>query len=214
MTRPTSSPRQLWYQRPAGSDWNRALPLGSGRLGAMIFGNVAHERVQCNEDSLWSGGPRDRNNPDTLRLLPEIRRLIGEGNLARAHTLGAEALAGTPDIMRCYEPLADLLFSFDHGGAGAATAESLANAETLLGAADTPTSSYRRWLDLDSAVAGVEYTLAGTTYRRELFASAVDGVLLIRLRSDRPAAISFRLRLDRGEQDNYATRHLDTIRGV
>lgn len=208
------STRQLWYDEPADANWNRALPLGSGRLGAMVFGNVTHERVQCNEDSVWSGGPRDRNNPDTLRLLPEVRRLIEEGNLSRAHVLAADALAGTPDIMRFYEPLADLLFFFDHGTSDTATAESLATAETGIGLEKTAPSFYRRWLDLDTAVAGVEYTLAGTTYRREYLASAVDGVIAIHLTASRPGAISFRLRLDRGEPDNYATRYLDSIQAL
>jgi len=208
------SSRQLWYDKPAGSDWNRALPLGSGRLGAMIFGNVASERVQCNEDTVWSGGPRDRNNRDTLRLLPQLRRLIQEGNLSQAHSLAADALAGTPDLMRFYEPLTDMLFFFNHGTSTAGTAESLATAETGAGVEETPVSSYRRWLDLNTAVAGVEYTLAGTTYSREYLASAVDGVILIRIAASLPGAISFRLRLDRGERDNYAARYLDMIEAL
>jgi alpha-L-fucosidase 2 len=157
MTTSFSTARQLWYDQPAGSDWNRALPLGSGRQGAMVFGNVVTERVQLNEDSVWSGGPRDRNNPDTLRLLPELRRLISEGKLARAHELAADALAGTPDIMRFYEPLADLLFFFEHGVPVAATANSLAQADK--GFTDDrdfqAPEAYRRWLDLGTAMAGV-----------------------------------------------------------
>ena len=209
--RPSPAHRQLWYDRPAGSDWNRALPLGTGRLGAMIFGNVARELIQLNEDSVWSGGPRDRNNPDTLRMLPEIRRLIADGQLARAHALAADALAGTPDIMRFYEPLADLLLFLDHGGPSAATAASLSNAETKIGESGNSASSYKRWLDLGTAVAGVEYIVHHTRYRREYLASAADGAVAIRLASDKPGAISFRARLDRGEPDNYATRYRDTI---
>jgi alpha-L-fucosidase 2 len=207
-----SPTRELWYDKPAGAEWTRALPLGSGRLGAMIFGNVASERVQCNEDSVWSGGPRDRNNPDTLRLLPEMRRLIEEGNLAKAHALAAECWAGTPDIQRFYEPFVDLQFAFTHGSAQAATAEALSTSEGLHGTDKTPTSAYRRWLDLGTAIAGVQYTLHGVTYTREHLASAVDGVILIRLSASQPGAITFRLRIDRGELDNYATRYLDTIR--
>ena len=216
MTTTRSNARELWYDQPAGSNWNRALPLGSGRLGAMVFGNVVTERVQLNEDTVWSGGPRDRNNPDTLRLLPELRRLIGEGRLARAHELAADALAGTPDIMRFYEPLADIVLAFEHGTPSVATANSLSQADK--GFADDRAHQapafYRRWLDLGTAVAGVEYTLEGTTYHREYLASAVDGVIAVRLTANRAGAITFRLRLDRGEQDNYATRYLDKIEAV
>jgi alpha-L-fucosidase 2 len=211
MDRSNSLPRRLWYDEPAGNDWNRALPLGSGRLGAMVFGNLTSERIPCNEDTVWSGGPRDRNNQDTLRFLPEIRHLLETGQLDRAHTLAADGLAGTPDIMRSYEPLTDLLFSFDHGEANVARVESPTDAETQVGPEATPTSPYRRWLDLATAIAVVEYTLEGTTYLREHFATAVDNVIAIRFTASRLGAISFRLRLDRGERDNYATRYLDTI---
>ena len=188
------------------------MPLGSGRLGAMVFGNVANERVQMNEDSVWSGGPRDRNNPDTLRLLPELRRLINEGKLARAHGLAADALAGTPDIMRYYEPLADLLLFFEHGSDPVFTAESMSKAATIITATEEESgSAYRRWLDLGTAVAGVEYTRGGITWQRQYLASAVDRVIAIRIAAGQPGAVSFRLRMDRGEPDNYAVRHLDTI---
>ncbi|MDD5351532.1 MAG: glycoside hydrolase family 95 protein [Chthoniobacteraceae bacterium] len=210
MTASLQCSRELWYDEPAGLDWNRALPLGSGRLGAMVFGNVAADRLALNEDAVWSGGPRNRNNPDALRLLPEIRRLIDEGQLAAAHALAADALAGTPDIMRFYEPLADALLFFDHGCTPAATADSLANARAEV--AEIVPCGYRRWLDLGSAVAGVEYALDGVKYRREHLASAPDAVVAVRIAADRPGRISFRLRLDRGEPDNYATRYLDTIR--
>jgi alpha-L-fucosidase 2 len=216
MIKPFSTSRSIWYDQPAGSDWNRALPLGTGRLGAMVFGNVTKERVQLNEDSVWSGGPRDRCNPDTLRLLPEIRRLIGEGKLAHAHDLAADALAGTPDIMRYYEPLADMVLTVKHDALPMARGTSLSQAEE--GFADdqnhlAPTY-YRRWLNLETATAGVSYTLDGTTYQRDYFASAVDGVIAIRLTADRGGAVSFTLRLDRGEQDNYASRYFDTIKAV
>ena len=81
----------LWHDRPAGQDWNRAYPLGSGRLGAIVFGNVAHERLQLNEDSLWSGGARDRVNPDALGQLAEIRRLILAGQPKAAEQLVQDA---------------------------------------------------------------------------------------------------------------------------
>jgi alpha-L-fucosidase 2 len=203
--------RRLWYRASAQNDWNRALPIGGGRLGAMIFGHVLQERIQVNEDSVWNGGPRVRNNPDTLRLLPELRRLLREGKLAQAHELAADALAGTPDIMRCYQPLTDVFLFQDHRGA-AGLERDLSVAETKSAGHDGKTEAYERWLDLATALAGVEYSLGGITYRREHLASAPDGVIAIRLTASEPGAISFRLRLDRGERDNYAARHFDTIR--
>lgn len=205
---------QLWYNTPADSDWNRALPLGSGRLGAMVFGNVARERIQLNEETLWSGGQRDRNNPDTLKHLPELRRLINEGRLTQAHRLAADALAGVPDIMRFYEPLGDLYFNFDHPGVNnEAASGSLAQADTEQTlSSHIALSDYRRSLDLRTATATVSYTLGGIEYRREHLASAPDRAVAIRLGASQPKSISFRLRIDRGELDNYATRYLDTVR--
>ena len=187
----------LWHDRPAGQDWNRAYPLGSGRLGAMVFGNVAHERLQLNEDSLWSGGPRDRVNPDALPQLAEIRRLILSGQPKAAEQLVQDAVAGVPDIMRNYEPLCDLLLQFDHG--------------LPIGPEEEP-PAYRRELDLATAVARVAYTLGGVNYRREVIASAPDQVIALRLSADRPGAISFRLRIERGPRDMYASRYADSIR--
>ncbi|HEU5078462.1 MAG TPA: glycoside hydrolase family 95 protein [Opitutaceae bacterium] len=110
----SSSEHHLSFDRPAGDDWTAALPIGNGRLGAMVFGNVEHERIPLNEDSLWSGGPRDRINPDAAAAVPEIRRLLSAGRIAEAEALAHAALAGIPDSMRCYEPLADVLLEFTH----------------------------------------------------------------------------------------------------
>lgn len=204
----------LWYNEPAGSDWNRAMPIGCGRLGAMVFGNVESERIQLNEDSLWSGGPRNRNNPDTLKSLPEIRRLIREGRLAAAHDLGNAALAGTPDIMRFYEPLGDLLFQFRHGAASGGSSRNLAVAASGNSTASDSGawSSFRRELNLRTAVASTEYALGGVRYRREHLASAVDNAIVIRLTADKPGSISFSLRMERGPRDNYAIRLFDMVR--
>lgn len=103
--------QRLWYKKPAG-DWNEALPLGNGRLGAMLFGGIETERIQLNEDSIWFGGPRDRNNPDALANLPEIRRLIFAGKLKEAENLATLALSGIPECQRRYQPLADLFLQF------------------------------------------------------------------------------------------------------
>lgn len=222
-----SNARRLWYRQPAGADWNRALPIGSGRLGAMIYGNVRQERWQLNEDSVWSGGPRQRENPDTLRLLPELRRLIGAGSLSAAHKLAADALAGVPDIMRFYEPLADATLFMEHPAATAAElairhpdapnngdaglATPLTVAETKIAADDNVPPDYERALDLGAATVSVRYSVGGVTFIREHFASAPDEVVVSRLTASASGKISFRLRIDRGLIDNYAARYLDTI---
>ena len=102
----------LFYQSPAKS-WDHALPIGNGRLGAIIFGGVTVERMQLNEDSLWSGGFSDRINLDSLSYMPVIQKLIREGKIRLAQQLALPALTGVPDSQRHYEPLADLFSYYD-----------------------------------------------------------------------------------------------------
>lgn len=205
--------QELWYDEPAGLHWNRALPLGCGRLGAMIFGNIVTERIQCNEDSLWSGGPRDRNNPDAREALPDIERLLREGKLAEAHALVNDALAGRPDSMRCYEPLADVLIHFSHPHLATwLTPEDLAGVEGYIAPQFNPAavSRYRRSLDLASGQCEVSYEIAGIRYTRQAIACGPRQVLACRFAADAPASISFRLRLERGPRESYSTRYADT----
>ncbi|HEU5097730.1 MAG TPA: glycoside hydrolase family 95 protein [Roseiflexaceae bacterium] len=161
----------LWYRQPA-AQWVEALPIGNGRLGAMIFGGVAGERLQLNEDTLWSGAPGDWNNPGARELLPKLRALIFAGQYAEADQL-ARRMQGP--YGQSYLPLGDLRLAFDH---------------------DQPAEQYQRWLDIDSAIAGVRYTCGGATFTREVFASAPHQVIAIRLTSERPGAISFRAILE------------------
>ena len=209
-------PQALWYDRPAGEDWNRALPIGNGRLGAMIFGNIEAERIQLNEDSLWNGGPRDRNNPDTRQALPEIRRLMLAGQLAEAHALVNDAMGGIPDSMRCYEPLADLLIQFQHPGVASGDSRNIDQAETTTDpvfGADL-LSAYRRDLDLADAVAGVDYTIKHLSYRRSHIASHPDQAIAIRYEAATPGTLSFRLRTLRGPLNSYSSRYADGVRSV
>ena len=103
---------QLWYQQPA-SDWNEALPLGNGRLGGMVFGTASCEQIQVNEDSVWYGGPMDRNNPSAKEKLPQIRSLILEGRIHEAERLCKQAIGGTPQGMRIYQTLGDIAIDYD-----------------------------------------------------------------------------------------------------
>jgi alpha-L-fucosidase 2 len=162
------TPLALWYHQPA-KEWVEALPIGNGRLAAMVFGGVDKERLQLNEDTLWAGGPYDPANPDALQALPVVRQLIFDGKYREAHALVAEKMLAKPVRQMPFQPVGDLLLTFPDGG----------NAQ-----------AYRRDLDLDTAVARVTYVSAGVTYTREVFSSPVDQVIAIRLRADRPGSIT------------------------
>ena len=165
------------YDRPA-AEWNEALPVGNGRMGAMVFGRPAGERLQLNEDSLWYGGPRDRNNPDAAKVLPEIRRLIFEGKPREAERLVVTGLSGIPETQRHYEPLGNLLLNFE-------------------GIEPDAVEGYERSLDLDRAVASVEFLHRGVRHRREYYASYPDQAIIVRATADRPGQISLTARLER-----------------
>lgn len=170
---------KLWYEKAADT-WNEALPIGSGKLGAMIFGRTSEERIQLNEDSIWSGGPMDRNNSDALHYLPKVRQLLNEGRLNEAEKLAAMSLSGTPESQRHYEPLGDLTIEFGHE--------------------EPEVTTYRRELDLDQGITSVCYEWNGIRYEREYLASYPDEVIAVRIRADQAKSVSFRLRFTRGRQ--------------
>jgi alpha-L-fucosidase 2 len=170
------SGQRLWYKQQA-MHWDEALPVGNGRLGGMVFGNVRKERVQLNEDSVWYGGPTDRHNPDARDNLQVIRDLLFAGRLKEAHELAAAALPGIPETQRHYAPLGDLFFTMDHGDEA---------------------EDYVRELDLENGVARVFYRSGGIGYTREIFCSYPDQVLAVRIRADRPGAVGLSARLTRG----------------
>ena len=161
----------LWYEHPA-RQWVEALPVGNGRLGAMVFGGVTEERLQLNEDTLWSGGPRAANNPDAPTILPQVREAVLAGDYVRADAL-AKQMQGL--FNQSYQPLGDLRLDFAH---------------------TTAVTDYRRTLDLDGALATVTYRAGGATYTRTVFASAPAQALVVRLTCDRPGGLAFTARLD------------------
>jgi len=171
----------LWYRQPA-RQWTEALPIGNGRLGAMVFGGVAEEHLQLNEDTLWAGGQYSQVSPRALEHLDEVRRLIFAGRYAEAEALADEHLMSRPLKQMPYQPAGDLWLDF---GSDEAT-------------------NYRRSLDLDSAVVTTTYEAAGISYRREAFASPVDGLIVLRLSASAPGQLSFALRLT-SEQPGSAT---------
>jgi len=166
-------PLRLWYAQPAAK-WVEALPIGNGRLGAMVFGGTADERIQFNEDTLWTGQPHDYTHPGAASLLPEIRRLLFEGKQHGAERLTTEGFLSVPVRQKAYQPFGDLRLHFP--GHEAAT-------------------DYHRELDLDSAIAGVTYRVDGVTYRRQTFASHPDGVIVLRLTADQPGRVTFDLKM-------------------
>jgi alpha-L-fucosidase 2 len=166
----TSKPRLcLWYDRPA-KVWTEALPIGNGRLGAMVFGGVHEERLALNEGNLWAGAPHNYDSPEALAALPEIRRLIFEGKYHEANDLTNAKLIGRPAAQAPYQTLGDLHLSFEHPG---------------------EPSEYRRELDLDSAIARTTYRIGDIVYTREAFASHPAGLVVVRLTASKRGALSF-----------------------
>ncbi|MFH2000425.1 MAG: glycoside hydrolase family 95 protein [Planctomycetota bacterium] len=172
----------LWYRQPA-EKWIEALPLGNGRLGAMVFGGVAGERIQLNEDSLWAGQPDDRFNKGTPEEIEKIRALLWEGKAAEAEQ-GMMDRFSAGSILRSYQTLGDLHLEFP---------------------GDESVSEYVRGLDLSRALAFVKYRRDRVGFYRELFVSPVHQVLVIRLIADKPNRIDFDLSLSRPEDQGHPT---------
>jgi alpha-L-fucosidase 2 len=178
-----ASGMNIWFTRPAGS-WNEALPIGNGRLGAMIFGGIEKEHLELNEASVWTGEQRWDANPEALKSLPEIRKLLFKGKYREAEELAQKNLMGRKpqNPAASYQTLGDIFLDF--------------------GPAQNA-SNYRRELNIDNAIASVSYSSNNTTYHREFFSSAVDQALVIRLTADKPGSVTFTAQFSR--QGNKAT---------
>src|SRR6187455_1074058 len=210
---PPASVLSLWYRAPASdhpllppdapresrqagtAEWVRALPVGNGRLGAMVFGGIVHERLQLNEDTLWAGRPYDPVNPEAKDALPEVRRLIADRKYADAAKIVGAKVMSKPLAQMPYQTVGDLALTFPQ----------IESAE-----------NYRRDLDLTTATAHVSYVSGGVTFSREVFASAPDQVIVVRLTASRPGQISFEARLQTPQRATVeATAEGDLVmRGV
>ncbi|MGO4262304.1 glycoside hydrolase family 95 protein [Lysobacter sp. TAB13] len=175
---PDGDALKLWYRRPA-TRWVEALPLGNGRLGAMVWGGIEHERLQLNEDTLYAGSPYQADTSGALEALPEVRRLIFAGQYARAEDLANAKMMARPLKQMPYQPLADVVLDFR----------------------DIPDiSDYRRELDLDTAITRSRFKTWKMEHTREAFISPVDQCVVMRLSADRPGSINLRVSLDSDQQ--------------
>lgn len=188
-TMPLQNHNEMWYDEPAVL-WTEALPLGSGRLGAMIFGNPAQERLQLNEETIWAGKPNNNANPEALEWIPKIRELVFAGKYREAQDLCTKHVKSATNQGMPYQPFGDLRLTFP-------------------GHEDY--TQYRRSLDLDSALAVIEYDLKDVHFRRECFTSLVDSVVVLHLTASRPGQISFTTQLTTPQQDS---RLLSTDTGI
>jgi len=176
----------LWYNQPA-AQWNHALPVGNGRLGAMVFGETAAERIQLNEETFWAGGPYDPTNPGGAEALPEIQRLLFAGEVNKAHDLFGRTMMGVPYEQMKYQSLGDFWMFFP---------------------GHEQVTDYRRELNIDEAISRVSYRVGGVGFTREVFSTAVDQAIIVRVTADQPGALTFSAELHgaRNQQhSNYGT---------
>lgn len=165
-----SQDMKLWYKQPAGEKWENALPIGNGRQGAMVYGNVDRETIQLNEHTVWSGGPNRNDNPLALASLAEIRKLIFEGRHKEAEVLANKTIITKKSHGQMFQPVGSLHLTFK-------------GHENF--------TDYYRELDIDKAVHKTTYKAGGVTYTRESFASFADNVIVMRITSSQPGKVSF-----------------------
>src|SRR6188768_3156584 len=161
---------KLWYNKPSGKIWENALPIGNGRLGAMIYGNVEKETIQLNEHTVWSGSPNRNDNPLALDSLAIIRKLIFEGKQKDAERIAGRVIITKKSHGQKFEPVGSLQLAFT-------------GHENF--------SNYSRELDIERAVTKTSYTVGDVTYTREALASFPDRVVVMRLTASKPGSISF-----------------------
>ncbi len=159
---------KLWYKSPA-TTWTEALPVGNGKLGAMIYGDPARETIQLNEETLWAGEPHRNDNPKALEVLPEVRRLIFEGQTTEAEKLINENFVTNRHGMS-YQPIGNLMLQFP---------------------GHENNSGYTRELNIENAIATTSYKVNGVTFTREIFSSFTDNVIIVRISADQSGALNF-----------------------
>lgn len=192
---PPDDANLLWYDAPA-TEWVQALPLGNGRLGAMVFGGIANERIQLNEDTFWAGSPYDGTNPKAGEGRPRVRDLVWAGRYAEAQALADEVLVARPQRQMSFQPIGDVLLMF----------QGIENSQ-----------NYQRSLDLDGAIARTRFKVRTVTHLREAIASAPDQVVALRLSTDaKVGSVSVNISLTTPQDGEIAVEGDDTIvmRGI
>jgi alpha-L-fucosidase 2 len=161
---------KLWYNQPSGNTWENALPIGNGRLGAMIYGNVEKEIIQLNEHTVWSGSPNRNDNPDALGALPEIRKMIFEGNHKEAENLANKAIISKKSQGQMFQPVGNLNLAFE---------------------GHEKYSNYYRELDIEKAISKTTYVVDDVTFTRETFASFADRVIIVKISANKSGKLAF-----------------------
>ncbi len=174
----------LWFDQPARA-WTEALPVGNGRLGAMVFGGISEDRIQFNEDTLWKGAPHDYDRPGAHDHLAEIRQMLFQGEIKQADELTRKFFLSNPVRQKAYQPFGDLHLSFP---------------------GMTNIRDYRRSLDLETATETVRFTDNGVVYQREVYASHPDQVLVVKITANQPNRIQFHLRMDSPHPGSHTAR--------
>ena len=183
---------ELWYSRPA-TQWQEALPVGNGNMGAMVFGGVGQEKIQFNEDTLWTGHPMDYQNPEASQYLPQLRQLIFEGQQNEAQKLAQQNFMSVPLRQCAFQPFGNLILHFE---------------------GHENVTDYRRSLDLNTAVSKVQYTIGSTKYTREVFATYPDHLIVMRLTADKPGQLTCQVNLNSPHTESEQIRVSDNTLGL
>ena len=172
----------LWYTQPARL-WTDALPIGNGRMGAMVYGDYTSERIQINEESLWSGC-KTESDADARSSLKTIQQLLLDGKIVEAAKLAEESLKSDPLTIRSYQPVGDIIIDYPNP-------PRRRNANQDL--------NYQRKLNLETGIASSTFVVDGVKYTQEVFASSVDDIIAVRIKADQPGKLTFKLSLTRGQ---------------
>jgi alpha-L-fucosidase 2 len=176
---------RLWYRQPAKA-WEEALPAGNGRLGAMVFGGIAKERIQFNESTVWTGEPHDYAHPGAYKYLGQLRQLLFDGKQKEAEDLAMKVFMSEPLHQRIYQAFGDLDLEFP-------------------GIAESSATGYRRELNLDTAMESTQFTIDGVTYHRDVLASWPAQAIVVRITSSKPKGVSLNASLSSAHKDPRIT---------
>ncbi len=187
-----NQPYELWYSGPA-VQWQEALPVGNGHMGAMVFGGVWQETIQFNEDTLWTGHPMDYQNPGASEYLPRLRQLLFEGKQRQAEKLAQQKFMSAPLRQCAFQPFGNLILRFE---------------------GHENVTDYRRSLDLNTAVSKIQYTVGSTKYTREVFATYPDRMIVTRLTTDKPGQLTCQVNLNSPHTESEQIRISENTLGL